>query len=314
MSEPYTPCMIWPTSLAEVALGSNFNTHVRSERAGGIYSVDSTAQSQLEYSDTDDDVKARLTTWLVDQRRQGIYRPHVTAEVIEQVKRRRSLSVDERAERLLKCLLERSNKLGEKVRVNRDLLCAWTESTKASEVTAIEGYLKECGWIEGALTPSTGTLVTRITVEGHRHLAETAAATDSFQAFVAMWFHESMDAVYEEGIKPAITEAGYNPFRISDKEHVNKIEDEIVAEIRRSRFLIADFTQEGDRARGSVYYEAGFAKGLGLEVIFTCRDDCFDQLHFDTSHYNHIKWTTPEDLHEKLRNRIRAVIVEASEH
>lgn len=46
---------------------------------------------------------------------------------------------------------------------------------------------------------------------------------------------------------------------IGSKEHSNKIDDEIIGEIRRSAFIVADFTGH----RGGVYFEAGFAMGLG---------------------------------------------------
>ena len=98
--------------------------------------------------------------------------------------------------------------------------------------------------------------------------------------------------------------------RIDQKEHINRIDDEIIAEIRRSRFLVADFSHGDGGARGGVYYEAGFAHGLDLPVIFTCREDSVETLHFDTEHYNHIVWANPEELREKLKNRILAVIGE----
>ena len=58
-----------------------------------------------------------------------------------------------------------------------------------------------------------------------------------------MWFDLSMDEAYQNGIQPAIEDAGYEAVRIDRKDHNNKIDDEIIAEIRRSRFLVADFTQ-----------------------------------------------------------------------
>ena len=105
-------------------------------------------------------------------------------------------------------------------------------------------------------------------------------------------------------------DAGYTAMRIDRKEHINKIDDEIIAEIRRSRFLVADFSQGDDGARGGVYFEAGFALGLGIPVIYTCRKSDIDKLHFDTRQYNHIVWETPEDLRTALKNRILAVIGE----
>jgi len=93
--------------------------------------------------------------------------------------------------------------------------------------------------------------------------------------------------------------------RVDLKEHNEKICDVIVAEIRKSSFLVADFT--GDR--GGVYFEAGFAKGLGIPVIFSCqKGEWEEKLHFDTRQYNHIIWETPEDLKNKLKNRIMATI------
>jgi len=123
-----------------------------------------------------------------------------------------------------------------------------------------------------------------------------------------MWFDESMKAAYEEGIEPAILEAGYEPLRIDRKEHINRIDDEIIAGIRRSRFLVADFTQGEPGARGGVYYEAGFAHGLNIPVIFTCRSDVIAKVHFDTRQYNHIAWESPADLQQRLTQRISATI------
>ena len=99
--------------------------------------------------------------------------------------------------------------------------------------------------------------------------------------------------------------------RIDQKADVVKIDDEIIAEMRRSRFLVADFTQgKTDGARGGVYFEAGFALGLGIPVIYTCREDAIDKIHFDTRQYHHTTWKDPEDLRDKLEKRILALIGE----
>ena len=121
-----------------------------------------------------------------------------------------------------------------------------------------------------------------------------------------MWFDDSTDKAWEEGIKRGIEDAEYDAVRIDQKEHNNKIDDEIIAEIKRSRFVVADFTQGEDGARGGVYYEAGFARGLGIEVIFTCREDALRHVHFDTRQFNHIVWKTPEELRHRLAKRISA--------
>ena len=149
----------------------------------------------------------------------------------------------------------------------------------------------------------------RLTVAGHVRLAELQSTlTPSSRAFVAMWFDDSMNEAWDEGVAPAVRDAGYEAVRIDRKEHVNKIDDEIVAEIRRSRFVVADFTHGESGARGGVYYEAGFAHGLDIPVIFCCRKDRLEEVHFDTRQYNHIVWKSPADLRDQLTKRIAAVL------
>lgn len=124
------------------------------------------------------------------------------------------------------------------------------------------------------------------------------------QAFVAMWFHKDLDDIWESGLKPALEQTNYIPVRLDRTEYNDKIDDRIIAEIRKSGLLVADFTGQ----RGSVYFEAGFALGLGIPVIWTCRDADAENLHFDTRQYNYIVWTDFSDLKEKLINRIEATL------
>ena len=74
--------------------------------------------------------------------------------------------------------------------------------------------------------------------------------------------------------------------------------------------MVADVTHGDEGARGGVYYEAGFAHGLGLDVIFTCDKEHFDDVHFDIKHRNHILWNADdlEGFKISLKNRIEAVI------
>lgn len=124
------------------------------------------------------------------------------------------------------------------------------------------------------------------------------------QAFVAMSFDPGLRAVYEQAIAPAIARTGYRAHRMDVEPHLERIDVKIVAEIRASRFLVADVTQQ----KAGVYYEAGFAQGLGIPVIWSVRRDDVDNVHFDTRQYNHIVWDTPSDLGEKLSDFILATI------
>lgn len=119
--------------------------------------------------------------------------------------------------------------------------------------------------------------------------------------FIAMWFDPSMDAL-SAVIHRAIQCAGYEPIRIDSKQHNNNINDEIIATIRQSKFVVADFTGQ----RGGVYFETGFAKGLGLEVIWLCDESDFTNVHFDAEHNNFIIWKSAEvaNLQKRLADRI----------
>lgn len=236
-------------------------------------------------------------------------------------------TVRRRADRLLQFIERRNSHIGARFYVGRsavhlpesdetysrvDLeefqkiaeMFAWSEATNRDEMHYLLDHLAERGWLKD--NTDLGWIITG---KGHDRLAKLEeVSTDSSRAFVAMWFDDSMGKAWSEGFAPGISDAGYEPVRIDRKEHVNKIDDEIVAEIRRSRFVVADFTQGNDGARGDVYYEAGFAHGLDIPVVFTCRKDALAALHFDTSHYNHIVWKEPEELRRKLATRISAVI------
>ena len=154
--------------------------------------------------------------------------------------------------------------------------------------------------------------------KGINYIEESGKNLKSDQCFVAMWFNDEMQKIYSDVINPAIEQgAGYKAMKIDNKEHVNYITDEIIKEIRRSKFMIADLTG----SRSGVYYEAGFAFGLGLPVIFTCRKDwenniekecgCTrDGVHFDIKQRNMIFWEkgNPEEFKKALINRIGAVV------
>ena len=193
---------------------------------------------------------------------------------------------------------------------------ARSESITSDEVKYFLDYLEEVGWIRESHKGSSDGGISRsrqyrVTVDGHNHISEQVSNLDSSQAFVAMWFDDSVVEAYEKGILPAIEECGYVAKRIDRDPSVDKIDDAIIAEIRRSRFLVADFTHGENGPRGGVYYEAGFAHGIGIHVIFTCRRSMIEEIHFDTRQYAHVLWDSPDELKGGLRDRILARIGKA---
>jgi len=316
-------CLIWGTAAEIADPDGRDGTHVvSSPRAGGEYFISGTAAAMLKSRDESE--KTQITSWLVEQRRLGVPCPEISSITLDEVTNRRPPPVHDRADTLLRYLECKSDLLGTAIKFyeldntktpgTANELLAWTGSRQMSEVITLAEYCSEEGWIEHRATERTGSSQNTmhelmLRPPGYARLAELdGIGSGSKQAFVAMWFDESMKEAYEKGIEPAIRTAGYEPLRIDRKEHINKIDDEIIAEIRRSRFLVADFTQGESGARGGVYYEAGFAHGLNIPVIFTCQENAIGKVHFDTRQYNHITWKTPEELQARLAQRISATI------
>ena len=108
-------------------------------------------------------------------------------------------------------------------------------------------------------------------------------------------------------IKDVLEELGYKPILVKDVPHNDIIDMQIYEGIRQSKFIVADLTCN----RQSVYYEAGFAHGLDLEVVLTCRKDChkdytdeYKHVHFDLDHRNILVWEAVEELKKELRAHI----------
>ncbi len=148
----------------------------------------------------------------------------------------------------------------------------------------------------------------RITANGWAQVgALEKRRPDARQAFVAMAFADDLFPAWDEGLRPGIEAAGYRPLRLDQSEYNEKICDRITVEIERSALVVADVTLHNP----GVYFEAGFALGNGIPVIWSCREDQVERCHFDTRQYNHVVWSRPHDLADRLRYRILATMPSA---
>ena len=301
-------CPIWPGFRADnVATDSSgtMTTVYGSARAGGDYRLKPDIAKRLSgrFSRIDARTRARLTTMLINLREQGEPCPEVTRDAIRDARAASDLPVHTRADRFLLHLGRLTNTIGEEIdtspgRPNHVTSLAWTESTEESELEFLDGYLQEMCWLD------EGTDLPVVSVEGYSRIAEMTHGQGSTRVFVAMWFSNDMRRTYSNAIAPAVRQAGFEPYIVGEGRSTERIEDEAEATIRESRFVVADFTHEtGESVRGSVYYEAGFARGLGKPIIFTAKAGT--KPHFNTAHFPHIFWKNDADLEEQLTQRIR---------
>ena len=303
-----TKCLIWGTA-AEYAQDDGDIVRINSSRAGGKYRV--TGTTLRKFSSLSTHQQKRLTTWLLRQRRAGIATPTIASHTFEQIETQSLMSFTDKVDAVLMFFGREIRRIGEGVVIAQvpqsrwPTLAAETESEDLDELGCLLHLMVDQRLLS---VFSNHTQFSPAPAGWERIDGLLRQRTNSSQAFVAMWFNDATSEAFSQGIGPALHASGYEAVRIDKKEHNNKIDDEIVAEIRRSRFVVADFTCEPKSVRGGVYYEAGFAQGLGLPVIWTCKDSSLNDLHFDTRQYSHIVWKAPADLFEQLKNRIGATI------
>lgn len=170
------------------------------------------------------------------------------------------------------------------------------------------------GLISGnILRPVQGIVSARVTLtmDGwERHDALTRGTPTGRMAFMAMKFDdEELDNLVEKHFRGAVAATGFSLTKLDDDPKAGSIDDRLRVVLQTCRFLIADLTH----ANNGAYWEAGYAEGLGKPVIYTCRDDKFSGIHFDTSHLMTVKWS-PEntaDAAERLKATIRATLPDA---
>ena len=217
-------------------------------------------------------------------------------------------TVTKRLARCLRNLARLSPETGQFVKFERTefaLLFARSDTEACSHAE----FLDELGYVTVSIN-SGGGLV-RLSPRGWQEFAafEKGTSSEDNPVFVAMWYGDEdteaeMTELYEQGIAPAVKDAGYRVSRADLEQHNEYIMDKVFGMIRAAPFVVADFTGN----RNGVYFEAGFARGLGIPVINCCKKSDFDDAHFDTKQLSHIFWGKPAELREPLLYRILGTI------
>lgn len=149
----------------------------------------------------------------------------------------------------------------------------------------------------------------RLTVTGWDQYNKLSIGGNSRTVFVAMAFTDNdkktLPFTTRDAVRDALLECGFSMSIVDEVEHNDGIMDKIIGLIKAARFVIADLTYQ----KQGVYYEAGFAKSLGLEVIHTVNERDFKNCHFDVQHLNLIVWKDHEHLKQRLKARIKAAVI-----
>lgn len=217
------------------------------------------------------------------------------------------LTFSEKQEGILKTLLTLNSNVGELITVDFQPFKFFSKNIAEMryliDLMKSKSLLKlDVPWtVMGAPGSDTRLMIME---SGWLLLEDKVLQARSKNVFVAMWFDETMENAFL-AIKKAIEKHGFEAVRIDRKPHNNEISGEILYEIRRCRFLIAEVTKQ----RQGVYFEAGYAKGKDIPIIWCCKSSDLKKVHFDTRQYNHVVWKDENELFEKLDSRIKGTIL-----
>lgn len=138
--------------------------------------------------------------------------------------------------------------------------------------------------------------------EGQQQAARHDLVDDGL-VFVISSFAPQMEPTYL-AIAAAAQAVGLRAERVKDVKGDYRITDQMLAMIRKARLVVADLTYE----RPNVYFELGYARGLGKTVITILRTGTTP--HFDVRDWPCLEYydfrPLEIDLLERLRFEVRA--------
>ena len=124
-----------------------------------------------------------------------------------------------------------------------------------------------------------------------RYESEKRGELSGQDGFLALKFNEpDLDDFVTNVLKPIVNESfGCNLYDMRDVSKAGIIDNIMRVRIRDARFVIAELTHGNQ----GVYWESGFAEGLGKPVIYICEASEFkkSEIHFDTNHCTTVQWS-----------------------
>jgi hypothetical protein len=126
---------------------------------------------------------------------------------------------------------------------------------------------------------------------------------ESRRVLVIMSYAEEPDLVDAfESFKQVTGELGYRCERVTEENAGKRILPDILDRIQQSAFTIVDLTD----LRPNVFYELGYADGLGKRVVATAREGT--ELPFDVKDIPVVFWAGQTQLKQELKARIVNVV------
>lgn len=309
-----TDCPICGEKLIEELPGDGDNSFYNCVRCGKYILSNSVAYgSKLPHT---------ASSWIWEQNKVDGRPPKITTDIYEKLKNIPDKTISSKLEAFMQEIGHRASlEIGQGITIQPQSEKQWLSVTWAKDCDELQAIAQEAidsdliaGKVQafmGGDVCSWNTYITNITFKG-RHFIESMGQSggNSNKVFMAFHFTDEMKESFEMTTKRAVTDASNGKLEAvrvgtSSTPTDTKIDDALIAMLKASKVVIADFTGQ----RQAVYYEAGYAMGMGIPVIWTCRADEVDKLSFDTRQYPHILWEDEEDLYKQLTERLSAQIL-----
>lgn len=121
------------------------------------------------------------------------------------------------------------------------------------------------------------------------------------KAFVLMPFEPEFNSIYEDLIKPALEDAGYDVVRADSFLDQQNILRDIVRGIATADLIIADLTT----LNPNVLYELGLSHGLGIPTILLAQS--IEDVPFDLRSYRILTYSVRFDQVHKLKQSLKEI-------
>jgi transcription antitermination factor NusG len=121
--------------------------------------------------------------------------------------------------------------------------------------------------------------------------------------FVAMPMDDDDPSLVDvlDAIKEGAKRCGLTAERVDEPPSNDRITDRILESIRKAEYVVADLTD----CRPNVFYEAGFAQGLGKTPVYVARKGT--PLEFDLKDYPVIFFENMKSLKDGIEKRLRGL-------
>jgi len=312
-------CPICKSYLNSKSAMANADQYVLDCPRCGRFNITGTLQAMLmsRIDEDNDDWRWILSHWI--RKRQGESQPVVLGvndfKIIPQEMALPSLG--EQADNLIYYLGKTLKAHSSILRPNTHMLPSLLGAKESSDVDYIASYLQDEGYLyfkklsvsdvwEKDVTITNDTdKEFGLTVKGWFKFEEMKkSSSNSKFAFMAMEYNDELVETARSVFRPAVLQTGFDLRILRDYLKPGLIDNQMIVEIKKSRFLLVELTHRNNGA----YWEAGYAEGLGKPVIYLCEKSEFEKnrTHFDTNHHTTIVWDK-QNFEQSMRD-LKAVI------